>query len=192
MVKNLKPPDVKYNMGKKKSSLVLKFLLLIIISSIVTIRFAKANPVVYYPSLIPEYPIARLIIISIFFVIGVLIEYGYFKSKFSNKCLTFENKPLFMTLFKVNVVTYPLTQVLAYIVYIFLISFFWPLILLIETFVILSEWKLLNLEFNKMLEEKIYSKNVLKYAIIANLYSFLIGLIGFIPWLAVMIYSVFL
>ena len=166
-------------MRKHKSPIFLKYLLLITISSLIFIRFVKANPTaIMYP--VPENPVLRLIIVSIFFVIGAIVEYFYFKNRFSKISLTFANKNLFTNIFKVNLVTYPLTQIFAYIILIFLNPFFWPLILLLEVLVVLIEWQLLKLEFSRTFKDRIPSKTILKDAFLANLYSFLIGLIGFI------------
>ena len=170
-------------MRKHKSPIFLKYLLLITISSLIFIRFVKANPTaIMYP--VPENPIVRLIYISILFFLGSIVEYFYYKRNFSEIHLIIINKKIALlgTIFKINLVTYPLTQILAYIIFILFISFFWPSVLFIEVLVILIEWKLLKSEFNRIFGVTLTSKDILKDAIFANFYSFLIGLIGFVPY----------
>ena len=82
--------------------------------------------------------------------------------------------------FKVNLVTYPLTQILAYIVYIYFLPFFWLYVLVIEIAVILIEWQLLRILLQKK-NDHIPSKKILIQMIKVNFVSFLVGLIAFIP-----------
>jgi hypothetical protein len=172
-------------MRKHESSFLYKYFLLISISILACIPSVKANPVAV--PLIPWIynPFFCIFYITVLFLIGTLVEYFYFKSSISkkNSSPASKNKTLLFTIFKINLVTYPLTQVLAYIFYIFVSFLFWVFIFFIEILVVMIEWQLLKIEFNRIYEGNFVSKNLLKDTSLANLYSFLIGLIGFISLL---------
>ena len=169
-------------MRKHKSLVLLKYLLLLTIAFIVVIQSTKANPVVAQVIRLIDIPYISIPIITIFFVIGALVEYIYFKIIMSRITFTGRdnNKALLHSIFKINLITYPLTQVLAYICCILFPFFFWFYIILIEILVIMIEWKLLNFELHRIFEVNMASKRVLKNSILANLSSFLIGFFGFI------------
>lgn len=133
-----------------------------------------ADPIVPYPS---EDPIIRTIILTNMFFIGTTIEYAIFKRGVVKRP---SNKKLFSTCVKVNLVTFPLTQILAYIINIYLSSYFWFYVLGIEILVIIIEWLLFRIEFNKILMESINSKHILQYTTMANFSSFLLGLLAFV------------
>lgn len=127
-----------------------------------------ANPIalILYPS---EDPIKRTIILTIVFVIGTFIEYIILKKGI--------NEILFFSCIKINLVTFPLTQILAYIISIYLWAYFWFYVLGIEILVIIIEWLLLRIELSKAL---VLSRNILHYTAMANLISFLLGLCSFV------------
>lgn len=169
-------------MRKHESSSLYKYFLLISISILACIPSVKANPVAV--PLIPwsHDPFFCMFYITILFLIGTLIEYFYFKNSILKKksSQASKNKVLLVTIFKINLVTYPLTQILAYIFYIFVSLLFWGFIFFIEILVVMIEWQLLKIEFNRIYKGNFASKNILKDTCLANLRSFLIGLIGFI------------
>ena len=92
------------------------------------------------------------------FFIGTTIEYKIFRHVVVKRP---RNKRLFSTCVKVNLVTFPLTQILAYIIYIYLSSYFWFYVLAIEILVIIIEWFLFRIEFNKILTESMTSKHLI-------------------------------
>jgi hypothetical protein len=165
-----------------KFSILCESILLSSLSILISIPSIKANPVMI--PLIPwSYdPFFCIIYLTILFLIGILAEYFYFKSSMSKKSPSqiTEKKVLFFTILKINLVTYPLTQVLAYIFYVFVSLLFWVFIFFIEILVVMIEWQLLKIEFNRIYEANFASKIILKETSLANLNSFLIGLIGFI------------
>jgi hypothetical protein len=172
-------------MRKHESSLLLQYLLLISMLILTCIPSVKANPVAV--PLIPWIynPYFCIFYITILFLIGTLVEYLYFRSVIAkkNSSQASKNKVLLFTIFKINLVTYPLTQVLAYIFYIVISWLFWVFIFFIEILVVMIEWQLLKIEFERIYEGNVVLKNLLKDTSLANLNSFLIGLIGFISLL---------
>lgn len=131
-----------------------------------------ANPVVGGWS---EDPITRTILLTGFFLIGTSIEYSIFKIRIIYKQ---KNRRLLFSCFKINIITFPLTQILAYIIYRYLFYFFWIYILVIEILVIFLEWSLFRIELNKIFQNSIINRNILETTIIANIASFLLGLLA--------------
>ena len=134
------------------------------------------NPVVMNPI---ENPVIKSIFMVILFVLGTSLEYLLLKQ--TEIIARAESNGLIRSFLKVNLVTFPLTQILAYIVYIYLILFFWVYILIIEIFVVFVEWALLKTELNKTHSINVESKKFLFQVGLANCGSFLLGLLLFIP-----------
>jgi hypothetical protein len=130
------------------------------------------------PYYFAEDPISRIITLTIMFIIGTYIELSLVNLK--SEEIKLRKKDLLKPVFKVNLVTYPLTQILVYIFFIYITQFFWLFVLLIEISVILIEWQLLKFQLHRK-DDKIPSKEILNNMILANVISFLVGLIGFIP-----------
>ncbi|MCK4284923.1 MAG: hypothetical protein KAX18_01920 [Candidatus Lokiarchaeota archaeon] len=134
-----------------------------------------ANPIPLEPI---ENPVLRIVALTIVFMIGTFFEYRLLK--LDDEEIQLRKKELLWPVFKVNLVTYPLTQILAYIVYIYILLFFWLYVLVIEIAVVIIEWQLLKIELHKI-NDRIPSKEILIQMIKVNFVSFLVGLIAFIP-----------
>lgn len=137
---------------------------------------ALGNPVLINPI---ENPVIKIFYLIFIFIIGTGLEYLILKQ--IEIIVRSESKGLFRSFFKVNLVTFPLTQILAYIVYIYLILFYWFYILIIEIFVVLVEWVLLKIDLSKTYGIYVNSKRFLFQVGLANCGSFLLGLLLFIP-----------
>ena len=169
-------------MKKDKFSFLCIYVSLVLLSVLLYIPAVKANPVIM--PLIPwgSDPFFCILYVTVLFLIGMSIEYSYFKRVLSREVTpqVRKNRVLFLLILKINLVTYPLTQILAYIVYIFVNLLFWLMIFLIEILVVVIEWKLLRIEFFRVYERTFESKELLQDTTTANFFSFLIGLIGFV------------
>ncbi|MHA1913181.1 MAG: hypothetical protein ACW986_02790 [Promethearchaeota archaeon] len=144
---------------------------------IVQVKAVFANPVVI-SSRSSEYPILRIIFLTFMFITGTFLEFWLLK--LDNDEIQFRKKELLKPLFKINLVTFPLTQILAYIVYIYALSLFWFYVIGIEFAVILLEWFLFRVELRKR-NNLIPSKTIFLKITKVNFVSFLVGLIAFIP-----------
>ena len=149
--------------------------LIVVITIITQIIQVYANSIVPVPI---EDPGLRIGILILLFVFGIFIEYGLLNLKDETNQLI--KQDLFIPVLKANLVTFPLTQILAYVVYIYFISFFWLYILAIEIAVILIEWSLLKIQLKKKFDH-IASKTILLNMVKVNFISFLVGLIAFLP-----------
>ena len=131
-------------------------------------------------------PYETIIVIFIMFIIAVGMEYFVF----THKRFDFapRNTSLLYTFLKINFITFPLTQILAYIVYIYSNSYYWYYILGIEILVVLAEWRLILIEFEKKYTRVLHSIKTLKILIIANITSFFLG---FIPYLVIALFPIF-
>lgn len=159
-------------------SMSISFVLIIMV-----ITQAYANPIA--PISAPfENLIFRLIFITILFFITTLVEYYFFKRLLVGRKLDLEGE--YKIFLRINTITYPFTQILAYIFYLYLPLYFWYYVIFIEIAVVFTEWALLKIEFYKIRNEEISSRFILFGSIFANLLSFSIGLIGFIPNLTFM------
>jgi hypothetical protein len=137
------------------------------------------NPIEVVP---PERPIVRIIVLINMYFFGAWIEYAYFNSKFYQKIgLEYVQKSNYKLFLRINLVTFPLTQILAYIVNIYFSQFFWFYVFLIEIGVVLIETYLLRLELNRIITTEISPKILLRNTFSANLISFLVGLFAFFP-----------
>lgn len=154
---------------------LISFSLILFIFASITVN-VLGNPIVFDPI---ENPILKSFFMVILFLLGTSLEFLLLRR------IEFlagrEPISLFQSFFKVNLVTFPLTQILAYIVYIYLILFFWLYVLIIEIFVVLIEWILLKTELNKSYNIRIKSIKFLAQVGLVNCGSFLLGLLLFIP-----------
>lgn len=138
--------------------------------------FVVANPVI-----IPnpyESSVFRAIIIVIMFNIAVGVEYLTINCSKLNKSPREDN--VFFIVLKINLITIPPIQILAYIVFTYFYSFFWFYVLGIEVLVIIVEWFLLRAGFRKKYDRILPTNYSLIIVIIANAASFLLGLIPFL------------
>ena len=160
-----------------------KYVLLasLLLGFIIQISLARGNPV-YIPLYYDIFYMTFILILI--FVLTTIIEYGvlhlYFK-KFS-----FNNRDLYYSVIKVNLVTFPLTQVFAYFISIYFFLLFYFYIIIIEFLVVIVEWLLLKVELLRVeqknnLTELIRTRKILKGAFFCNLTSYLFGLIIFLP-----------
>lgn len=131
-------------------------------------------------------PYETIILIFIMFIIAVDIEYLIFTNRHLE--LVPREKKFLYTFLKINFITFPLTQILAYIVYIYANSYYWYYILGIEMLVILAEWRLVLIEFKNKYGFILDSRKVLKISLLANVLSFLLG---FVPYLGITFFSMF-
>ena len=144
-------------------------------------------------------PYETIILIFIMFIIAVGCEFLVFtQERFyiaprDIKLLgTFFKAPRDMkslgTFFKINFITFPLTQILAYIVILYAIDYYWFYIFGIEILVVLAEWRLILIEFDKKYNRILESRTTLKIVIIANIISFFLG---FVPYLLIFPFIMF-
>lgn len=154
---------------------LLEFFFVLLFLELLTIN-VYCNGIVVYPK---ENPIIRSLFMFIIFGLGTVLEYLILKK--AENIARSEHNGLIRSFFKVNLVTFPLTQILAYIVFIYFFLFFWIYILIIEILVVLIEWVLLKTELNRAYNIHIESKKFLLQVGLANFGSFLLGLLLFIP-----------
>ena len=110
------------------------FLICNIVAFLIIIQVIEAygNPIAVESA---EDPNLRIFGLTIMFIIGTYVEYRLLK--LDDGEIQLRRKELLKPVLKVNLVTYPFTQILAYIVYIYISPFFWCYILIIEIAVIL-------------------------------------------------------
>jgi len=130
-----------------------------------------ANPVAWPSPIIDPYGI--VIFIFIMFIMAVGIEYLVFTQKSYD--LAPRNRRLLITFLKINLITFPLTQILAFVVMLFAFNYYWIYILGIEILVILAEWRLIMIEFDKKYDRILNSRPALKRLTKANVISFFLG-----------------
>ena len=131
---------------------------------------------------LPENPFITVPLLILMFFIGARVEYAYFNSKFFKKHRSEHVSRSHYRLFlRINLVTFPLTQILAYFFYIYFLLFFLFYIFLIEIGVVLIESYLLRIELQKGVDVELSSKYILRMTFSANLISFLVGFIAYLP-----------
>jgi len=146
-------------------------------------QIVYGNPVVVRPvDILFENPFFTVPLLIIMFFIGARVEYAYFNSKFFKKhrfeSVSRSHYGLFL---RINLVTFPLTQILAYFFYIYFLLFFWFYIFLIEIGVVFIESYLLRIELQKLGDVEVSSKFILKKTFSANIISFLVGFLAYLP-----------
>lgn len=154
------------------------FLICNIIALFVIIQVIEVygNGIVFEPL---ANPVLSSFLMIIVFTVGTTLEYVIFK--YSENEIYSEPKGILSSFFKINLVTFPLTQILAYIFYIYFLSMFWFYVFVIEVLVVVIEWFLLRIELNNSRDLHLKSNKILFDTIIANLVSFLFGLIIYLP-----------
>ena len=137
------------------------------------------NPVVLD---LPENPFITVPLLILMYFIGARVEYAYFNSKFFKKN-KFESvsRSHYRLFLKINLVTFPLTQILAYFFYIYFLLFFWYYVFLIEIGVVFVEAYLLKIELKRIVDVEIPSKFILRSTFSANIISFLVGFLAYLP-----------
>jgi len=163
------------------------FSLIILLLGILLIGFIQSvygNPVPLGPI---ESPIIRIPLLIIMFFVGAKVEYAYFNAKFlkghrlNSKTNVYNDNSYYGLFLEVNLVTYPLTQVLAYFFYIYFLFFFFFYIVLIEVGVVFIESYLLRFELQRLVEVEISPKFILRKTCYANIASFFVGLLVYMP-----------
>ncbi len=91
------------------------------------------------------------------------------------------SKSHYILFLKINLVTFPLTQILAYFFYMYFILFFWFYVFLIEIGVVIIESYLLKIELKRIVVVELTPKFVIRNTISANLISFLVGFLAYLP-----------
>ena len=131
---------------------------------------------------IPEHPFITVPLIIALFFGGVRVECAHFNTKFFKKYnYQYVSKSRYRLFLKVNLVTFPLTQILAYFFYIYFPQLFWFYVLLIEVGVVFIETYLLKVELKRVVNAEIRSKSILKKTMYANITSFLVGILAYLP-----------
>ena len=101
---------------------------------------------------IPEIPFITIPLIIALFFGGVQVECVHFNTKFFKKYnYAYGSKSRYKLFLRVNLVTFPLTQILAYFFYIYFTQLFWFYVFLIEVGVIFIETYLLKIRTNKLM-----------------------------------------
>ena len=136
------------------------------------------NGVPIYPSENPFFTVPLLIIM---YFIGAWVEYVYFDLILFRK-LRFSQYRLFL---RINLVTFPLTQILAYFFYIYFVQFFWIYVFFIEIGVVFTESYLLRIEIKRVVDVEISSKLIIINTFSANIISFLVGLLAYLPFILI-------
>ena len=127
-------------------------------------------------------PYEAVLMIFILFMIAVGFEFLVSTQKSFD--LAPRNTKLFLTFLKINIITFPITQILVYIVFIYAFNYYWIYVLGIEILVILAEWRLILIEFDRKYVKILYPKQALKISIMANIISFLLG---FVPYIVIFV-----
>ena len=139
------------------------------------------NPVVAEPIVLMKNPFFAVPILIIMFFGGSGLEYAFFYLVIiKKKSFEYASKPQYRTFLKINLVTFPLTQILAYFFYVYFVQFFWLYVLLIEIGVVFIEWFLLKIELKRIIDVEITSKFILIMSFLANAQSFLVGFLVFL------------
>ena len=137
------------------------------------------NPI---PLDLPENPFITVPLLVLMYFIGARVEYAYFNDKFFEKHgYNYVSRSLYKLFLRINLVTFPLTQILAYFFYIYFLPFFWFYIFLIEIGVVLIEWYLVGIELKRVVHVEIPSKYIFRRTLFANIISFVVGLLAYLP-----------
>ena len=165
----------------KRKSNFLVMLIFVFLCSIIT-RSVYGNPVAVSPLELTKNPFITVPLLILMFFLGARVEHAYFNSKILKKnSFKYVPKSQYRTFLKINIVTFPLTQILAYFFFIYFVQFFWLYILLIEIGVVFIESYLLKIELTRVVEAEIPSKSILTRTFFANVFSFLVGFLVYLP-----------
>ena len=129
-----------------------------------------------------ENPFITIPLLIIMFFIGSRVESAYFNSKFFKKHgYSYASESPYKLFLRINLVTFPLTQILAYFFYIYFLPFFWFYIFFIEIGVVFIESYLVRIELKRVVHIDIPSKFIFRRTLLANIISFLVGLLAYLP-----------
>ncbi len=150
------------------------FLFLVFWAVFISLPRASANPVFvryeYFINL--GYGFLFLVIIPITFLITSLIEFVLYCCLMLR--LTNKMRILLKTAFFINLITVPITQLIAYLNNLYLLTNLWKYII-IEAFVILVEFLIFKHEMNSVVERRISKEKMFGTILLANIASFLVG-----------------
>jgi len=133
---------------------------------------------------LPENPFITVPLLILMYFIGARVEYAYFNSKvIKNHRFENDSRSHYRLFLRINLVTFPLTQILAYFFYIYFMLFFWFYVFLIEIGVVFVESYLLRIEFKRIVDVELPSKFILRSTLSANFISFLVGFLAYLPLL---------
>ena len=158
-----------------------------VIGIVVFIAYLSST-VLYVPAgIIPiafwEYPFFIIVAVVGFFFLNTIIEYGVLYN--ISKPYDVNKLKLLLSVTLVNLVTFPVSHLVFYYGLAFNLYFIQALWIIFQIIIIVIEWKLYQLEFQKLLSDKptriiITSKTVFSVSAIINTLSFLvIGIIDF-------------
>ena len=146
------------------------------------IQLVYGNPVAAPPLDLLRNPFIAIPLLILMFYIGARVEYAYFNLNFFKKHdLKYISQNDYKLFLKINLVTFPLTQILAYFFYVYFEQFFWFYVILIEIGVVFIESYLLRIELKRVADIERLSKFILRSAIYANIISFLLGFLIYLP-----------
>ena len=162
----------------KRKSIFLAIVLFVFLGSEFT-QNVFGNPVVLD---LPENPFITVPLLILMYFIGAWVEYAYFNSKvFKNHRFENDSRSHYRLFLRINLVTFPLTQILAYFFYIYFLLFFWFYVFLIEIGVVFVESYILRIELKRVVDVEISSKFILRNTFSANILSFLVGFLAYLP-----------
>jgi hypothetical protein len=131
---------------------------------------------------LPENPFITVPLLILMYIVGARVEYAYFNSTLSkNRGIKYGSRTRYRLFLRINLVTFPLTQILAYFFYIYFWLFFWFYVILIEIGVVFIESYLLRIELHKVIDVDISSKLMLRRTFSANIISFFVGFLAYLP-----------
>ena len=143
------------------------------------IQVVYGNPV---PLDFSENPFITIPLLVLMFFVGSRVESAYFNSKFfNNHGYSYTSESPYKLFLRINLVTFPLTQILAYFFYIYFLLFFWFYVVLIEIGVVFIESYLVRIELKRVVQVDIPSKFIFRRTLLANIVSFLVGLLAYLP-----------
>jgi len=140
------------------------------------------NPVMFPPLEPTKNPFITVPLLILMFFVGARVEHAYFNSKILKRnSFKYVPKSQYRTFLKINIVTFPLTQILAYFFSVYFVQFFWLYVLLIEIGVVFIESYLLKIELTRVEDVEIPPKSILLRTFFANVFSFLVGFLAYLP-----------
>jgi hypothetical protein len=157
---------------KRKSIFFVILIFIFLCFEFTQIVFGNGVPMNY-----SENPFFTVPLLIIMFFLGSWLEYIYFDLILFRE-FRFSQYRFFL---RINLVTFPLTQILAYFFYIYFVQFFWIYVLFIEIGVVFTESYLLRIVLKRVVDAEISSKILLINTFSANIISFLVGLLAYLP-----------
>jgi len=168
-------------MRSLKTTIYFSFILIILC---ITIPLGNARILVYHDTSLRDI----IGILPIILIITIILEFSMFfvSLHILIKTGTLNRAELFKSVAIVNLFTFPITQFLAILIAILLAPYYILFYFLIELVPIFIEFALFLYIFNKLsggieIRNLISSKKIFVYTLTANLITFLVGLLLFLP-----------